>query len=180
MFSINDRVKQIRKHFGLSQAQFALRINRTSGLISLIATNRCNVSEETAKSICFVFSVNEEWLFTGQGEMTEIHPVDKENIRNRIQQIRKEKGLSMDKFGSEMGYTKQLISLIESGKANPTDEFMQKVSQTFGVNLEWIKTGKGEVYGDTKERVDKKLINWLNHHPEIIRELRRRSGLEKY
>ena len=57
---------------------------------------------------------------------------------------------------------------------------MQKVSQTFGVNLEWIKTGKVEVYGDTKERVDKKLINWLNHHPEIIRELRRRSGLEKY
>lgn len=93
-------------------------------------------------------------MFTGQSEMTEIHPVDKENIRNRIQQIRKEKGLSMDKFGSEMGYTKQLISLIESGKANPTDEFMQKVSQTFGVNLEWIKTGKGEVYGDTKERVD--------------------------
>ena len=38
------------------------------------------------------FSVNEECLFTGQGEMTEIHPVDKENIRNRIQQIRKEKG----------------------------------------------------------------------------------------
>ena len=92
MFSINDRVKQIRKHFGLSQAQFALRINKTSGLISLIETNRCYVSEETAKSICFVFSVNEEWLFTGQGEMTEIHPVDKENIRNRIQQIRKEKG----------------------------------------------------------------------------------------
>lgn len=57
---------------------------------------------------------------------------------------------------------------------------MQKVSQTLGVNLKWIKTGKGEVYGDTKERVDKKLINWLNHHPEIIRELRRRSGLEKY
>lgn len=150
-------------------------------MISLIETNRCNVSEETAKSICFVFSVNEEWLFTGQGEMTEkIHPVDKENIRNRIRQVRKGKGLSMNKFGCEMGYTKQLISLIESSRANPTDEFMQKVSLTFGVNLEWIKTGKGEVYGDNKERVDKKLINWLNHYPEIIRELRRRSGFEKY
>ena len=180
MVSINNRVKQVREHFGLSQAQFVLRIGRTSGLISLIETNRCNVSEDTSKSICSVFSVNEEWLLTGQGEMTEVLPVDKENIRNRIRQVRKEKGLSMNKFGCEMGYTKQLISLIESGRANPTDEFMQKVSLTFGVNLEWIKTGKGEVYGDTKERVDKKLIDWLNHHPEVIRELRRRSGLEKY
>ena len=55
MFSINDRVKQIRKHFGLSQAQFALRINRTSGLISLIETNRCNVSEETPKVYALFF-----------------------------------------------------------------------------------------------------------------------------
>ena len=151
MFSINDRVKQIRKHFGLSQAQFALRINRTSGLISLIETNRCNVSEKTAKSICFVFSVNEEWLFTGQGEMTEIHPVDKENIRNRIQQIRKEKGLSMDKFGSEMGYTKQLISLIESGKANPTDELCKRCLKHLGLIWNGSKPGKGK-YMETQKK----------------------------
>lgn len=180
MDSINTRVKQIREHFGLSQAQFALRINKTSGLISLIETDRCNVSEDTIKRICPIFSVNEEWLLTGQGEMTHEVPVDKENMRKRIQQIRKDNGLSMDKFGASIGYSKQLISFIERGITSPTDEMARKVSLTYGVNLDWIMTGKGEIYGDTKDKVDKKLIDWLNHHPEVIEELRRRSGLEKY
>ena len=52
------------------------------------------------------------------------------------------------------------------------------VSKAFGVNMEWLMTGKGEMYGNTEEKLDEKLIDWLNNHPEVIRELRRRSGLD--
>ena len=178
MISIQNRVKKVREHFGLTQAQFALRINKTSGLISLIETYRCNVSEDTIKRICNVFSVSEEWLRTGIGDMTQMVPVDKENIRTRIKKIRKENNLSMEKFASAIGYSKQLISFIESGKIYPSDELTRMVSKAFGVNMEWLMTGKGEMYGNTEEKLDEKLIDWLNNHPEVIRELRRRSGLD--
>ena len=178
MISIQNRVKKVREHFGLTQAQFALRINITSGLISLIETDRYNVSEDTIKRICNVFSVSEEWLRTGIGDMTQMVPVDKENIRTRIKKIRKENNLSMEKFASAIGYSKQLISFIESGKIYPSDELTRMVSKAFGVNMEWLMTGKGEMYGNTEEKLDEKLIDWLNDHPEVIRELRRRSGLD--
>ena len=110
--------------------------------------------------------------------MTQMVPVDKENIRTRIKKIRKENNLSMEKFASAIGYSKQLISFIESGKIYPSDELTRMVSKAFGVNMEWLMTGKGEMYGNTEEKLDEKLIDWLNNHPEVIRELRRRSGLD--
>ena len=30
---------------------------------------------------------------------------------------------------------------------------------------------------EQEKGVDKQLINWLNEHPDVIRELRKRSGL---
>ena len=39
--------------------------------------------------------------------------------------------------------------------------------------------GTGEMYGVHEDRVDENLLGWLNKHPEVIRELRRRSGLAK-
>ena len=84
----------------------------------------------------------------------------------------------MEKFASAIGYSKQLISFIESGKIYPSDELTRMVSKAFGVNMEWLMTGKGEMYGNTEEKLDEKLIDWLNNHPEVIRELRRRSGLD--
>ena len=39
-------------------------------------------------------------------------------------------------------------------------------------------SGMREMYLNEADKVDEKLIDWLNNHPEVIRELRRRSGLD--
>ena len=78
MITIQNRIKQIREYFGLSQEQFAQRINRSYALISLIETGRKKVSEETAERICSEFSVNKEWLLNGEGDMTASDPIDRE------------------------------------------------------------------------------------------------------
>lgn len=49
----------------------------------------------------------------------------------------------------------------------------------FGVNYEWLMTGKGEMYNRLEDRLDDSLVSRLNNHPEVIKELRRRSGLDK-
>lgn len=176
---LQDRIKHIREHFGLSQAQFAQRINKSPGFISLVETGRSNVSDETIETICSVLSVNEEWLRTGNGKMTSQAAVDMENIGIRIKQLRKNMNLTQDQFADATGYTNIQIHLVESGKVNPSDKFLRRVCETFDVSFEWLMTGTGEMYGIHEDRVDENLLDWLNKHPEVIRELRRRSGLDK-
>ena len=46
------------------------------------------------------------------------------------------------------------------------------------VSQEWLLTGVGDREANEVDKVDDKLIAWLNKHPEITRELRMRSGLD--
>lgn len=174
---LQDRIKQIRKHFGLSQANFAQRINKSPGFISLVETGRSNVSDDTIESICSAFSINEAWLRNGEGEMTGEAPVDRENIGLRIKQLRRDLKLTQEQFAAATGYTNVQIHFVESGKVRPSDKFLHQVSETFRVSLEWLMTGVGNREVVKADEVDEKLIAWLNAHPEIIRELRMRSGL---
>ena len=175
---LKDRVREIREHFGLSQAQFAQRINKSPGFISLVETGRSNMSEEVLERICTVYGVNEEWLREGKGTMTDKAPVDKESIGVRLKAVRKDKKLTQAEFASAIGYSKLQICFIETGRNNTSDELIHKVVSVFGVNLGWLMTGEGEMYSDREDRVDDALISWLNSHPEVIKELRRRSGQE--
>lgn len=176
--SLQDRIKQIREHFGLSQAHFAQRINKTPGFISLVETGRSNVSDDTIKSICSAFSVNEAWLRNGEGEMTSQAAVDMENVGNRVKQLRRDLKLTQEQFAAATGYTNIQIHLVESGKVKPSDKFLHKVRETFEVSQEWLITGVGDRKADRVDKVDDKLIAWLNEHPEIIQELRMRSELD--
>lgn len=60
----------------------------------------------------------------------------------RIRVIRKEKGLSMEKFGTRLGVSKVAISLIESGKSAVTNQMRRSICREFGVREEWLRTGE--------------------------------------
>ena len=102
---MKDRIKQIREHFGLSQAHFAQRIHKSPGFISLVETGRSYVSDDTIKSICSAFSVNEAWLRNGEGEMTGEAPVDMKNIGTRVKHLRMDLKLTQEQFATATGYT---------------------------------------------------------------------------
>lgn len=46
------------------------------------------------------------------------------------------------------------------------------------LNQEWLMTGVGDRKANRVDKVDERLLCWLNEHPEIIRELKMRSGLD--
>ena len=83
---LGERVKIIRKHFGLSQAQFAQKVNRSPGYLSNLEKGNSGISEETAKIICTAFGVNEEWLLSGEGEIGCGDAADKAGIGKRIKE----------------------------------------------------------------------------------------------
>lgn len=175
---MKDRIKQIRAHFGLSQAQLAHRINKSPGLIALVEAGMKNLSMETTKAICTALPVNEEWLLTGIGEITSAAPVDKENIKKRIKQVRKENNLTQEEFGKRIGYSPMQISYIETGRTSYSDELTHRVASTFSVNYEWLMTGVGEMHSPVEDELNDELIAWLRVHPEVVKELKVRSGVK--
>ena len=66
---MNERIKQLRKSLGLSGEKFGEKIGVSKVAVSLIEKGKNNPSEQTLKSICREFNVNETWLRTGDGEM---------------------------------------------------------------------------------------------------------------
>lgn len=69
---MNSRVREVREHLGLSQAQFGERLGVSRDVISNIEYNRLKnpkQKEPVIKLICSTFGVNEIWLRSGEGEM---------------------------------------------------------------------------------------------------------------
>lgn len=178
---MEERLKELREYFGLSQEKFAQEIHRSSGFISIVETGKGRMSYATIQSICSRFGVNEDWLRYGTGEMltagTEKAAFDMSEIGERIKQIRTVFKLTQQGFGATIGCHKNQVYYIENGKSTPSIELLRRVIAEFGVDQEWLMTGTGEMFSQTAEKVDKRLIAWLNAHPEIIRELKERSGL---
>lgn len=66
---MQERFKQIREYYNLSQAQFAQKIHRVPAFIANVETGRCGISGKTLDAICEAFPINRGWLMSGEGEM---------------------------------------------------------------------------------------------------------------
>lgn len=61
-------------------------------------------------------------------------------MKERVKQLCKEKGVSMNAAESEMGLAKGYISKLDN--SNPNQKTLQKMSDYFGVSVEFLISGK--------------------------------------
>ena len=66
---MNERIKQIRKEFGLSQVEFGKRIGISDAAVSKIESGKNTPAETTIKLICKEFRISDVWLLRGEGPM---------------------------------------------------------------------------------------------------------------
>ena len=59
-------------------------------------------------------------------------------MRNKVEQLRKERGLNQDDFAKMLRVSRQTISSIETGKYNPSLELAFAISDFFGKRIEEI------------------------------------------
>ena len=59
-------------------------------------------------------------------------------MRNKVEQLRKERGLNQDDFAKMLRVSRQTISSIETGKYNPSLELAFAISDFFGKLIEEI------------------------------------------
>ena len=71
-------------------------------------------------------------------------------MKKRVKELRKALGLTMDKFGSQLGVGGSAISNIEAGTRGLTDQMINSICKTDWngrhVSEEWLRTGEGEMF----------------------------------
>lgn len=59
-------------------------------------------------------------------------------MKNRVKEIRKEKGITQIQLSEELGVSRQTISTMESGRYNPSLKLALKISKYFQKPIEEI------------------------------------------
>ena len=57
-------------------------------------------------------------------------------MKNRIEEIRKERGIRQEDFAKALGVSRQTISSLETGRYNPSIMLAHKVARYFGMQIE--------------------------------------------
>ncbi|MDE7426123.1 MAG: helix-turn-helix domain-containing protein, partial [Lachnospiraceae bacterium] len=63
-------------------------------------------------------------------------------MNERVKELRKSLGLTLEKFGEKVGVTKTTISRIEKGTNNVTEQMFKSICREFNVREEWLRTGE--------------------------------------
>jgi len=59
-------------------------------------------------------------------------------LKNRVEELRKEKGLNQEEFAKALKVSRQTISSIENGKYNPSLDLAFDIADFFGKIIEEI------------------------------------------
>ena len=59
-------------------------------------------------------------------------------MKNRIEEIRKERGIRQEDFAKLIGVSRQTISSLETGRYNPSIFLAHKIAQFFGMTIEEV------------------------------------------
>ena len=75
----------------------------------------------------------------------------------RVREVRKNLGLTLEKFGDKIGMKKNSVSQIENGKNNVTDANIKAICREFNVDYIWLTTGEGEMFVDSDDDFTEKI-----------------------
>ncbi|MBR4991910.1 MAG: helix-turn-helix transcriptional regulator [Clostridia bacterium] len=59
-------------------------------------------------------------------------------MKNRIEEIRKARGIRQEDFAKQMGVSRQTISSLETGRYNPSIFLAYKIARFFGMTIEEV------------------------------------------
>ncbi len=92
-------------------------------------------------------------------------------VGERIRTFRKSMNLTQTEFGEPYGMSKMTLSRVENGLVRLTKANAEKISDIYGVGVDWV------LHGDEERRdypVNHKMIEWLWKHPEERKKLWRK------
>ena len=102
-------------------------------------------------------------------------------MKDRIKQVRQFNHLTQEVFASRIGITKSSVSLIESGKNNPSDQTIKLICSEFGIRREWLEFGHEPMreadMENSPETLVPELVTILSDNPALLYLARRAAKL---
>ena len=71
----------------------------------------------------------------------------------RVREIRKALGLTLEEFGEKVGVKKQTVSRIENGVNNITDQMSISICREFNVNYDYLIYGDGDMFDNVPQTI---------------------------
>lgn len=59
-------------------------------------------------------------------------------MKNRIEEIRKQRGIRQEELAKMLGVSRQTVSSLETGRYNPSISLAFKVARCFGMTIEEV------------------------------------------
>ncbi|WP_019553615.1 helix-turn-helix domain-containing protein [Propionispira raffinosivorans] len=85
---------------------------------------------------------------------------------NPLRELRKRKGITQTELGHVLHVQKSAISKYELGRATPSSDILKKLSDYFGVSINYILGAKFHKTEDQQPSTD--LVNFLNQSEVIF------------
>lgn len=93
----------------------------------------------------------------------------------RIREVRKTLGLTLEKFGEKIGIKKNSVSQIENGINNLTEQMTKAICREYHVDYIWLTTGEGDMFVDTDDEFSAKIDEIMEGEDE-----RRKSFIKSF
>ena len=130
-------VRSLRKRLNLTQAEFASRIGKTRTYVTKLESGKIALSDELSNLIQETFGLPSDWM----DEKT----AGGESVADRIKHLRLQRHLSQKDFAEDCSCSRNMISLIERGKAQPSGKLLQTIADKMWVSINWLRTGNGQM-----------------------------------
>lgn len=87
-------------------------------------------------------------------------------MEERIRIIRKELGLTQEKFAKRIGLARNSVASYEIGRREPTNAIIVSICKEFHINEEWLRTGNGEMYSIQEDDYTKIAVDIDKNDPK--------------
>lgn len=92
-------------------------------------------------------------------------------VNDRIKELRMSQNLTMEQFGERIGIKRSSVSLIESGKNNPSDQTIMLICREFNISEEWLRHGTGEMYIQSDDKLSMYVSEITDGDDDFIKDL---------
>ena len=155
---IEKRIKLMRERIGFTQNELANLLGVSRSLIGLWENGYANISLKQIIKLSAVFKVPLDYILGIIDEIDcnikylYIFDLDLNFIGNKIKEIRKNEGLTQDKFASKIDTKRSSISYYEIGKMMMSTADLKQICETFGYSSDYI-------IGNTKTCIRRNKLN---------------------
>ena len=85
----------------------------------------------------YVLDISARKVYSKHVKQT-LHAKKGNTLKNRIEEIRSERGIRQEELAKQMGVSRQTISSLENGRYNPSILLAYKIAQYFGMMIEEV------------------------------------------